>query len=134
MFSVTFVGHQGWLFASDRARVLFDGLLVEPFGHKGLVGRVFPPRALDVARFPALDAVFVSHEHEDHFNVPSLNRLERAVPLYLSARSSTAARAIVAEMGFTRVAFFEPDVPLTIGDLELHFFSPDFVRENHSDE
>ncbi len=134
MFAATFMGHQGWLFSGDKARVLFDGLLVEPFGHWGQVGKVYPPRQLEVARFPALDAVFVSHEHEDHFSIPSFNRLSRDIPLYLSIRSSSAARAIVAEMGFSRVHFFEPGVAVTIGDLELHFFTPDFLHENHADE
>ena len=134
MFAVTFIGHQGWLFATDTTRVLFDALLVEPFGHKGMVGKVFPPRHVAVERFPAIDAAFFSHEHEDHFNVPSLNRLSRDIPIYLSARSSSAARTLLAEMGFRRVERFEPGQPVTVGDLELHFFAPDFLRENHSDE
>lgn len=134
MFSVTFVGHQGWLFSSQSTRVLFNPLLVEPFGHKGMVGKLYPPRQLSVEQFPAIDAVFISHEHEDHFNIPSLNRLSRDITLYLSTRSSSAARRIVAEMGFHRVELFEPGRAATVGDLELHFFSPDFVRENHSDE
>src|SRR5262245_61294880 len=71
----TFLGHQGWMFATAGARILVDALLVEPFGHGGGVGLVWPPRKLDIEAMPPVDAVIFTHEHEDHFNIPSVNRL-----------------------------------------------------------
>ena len=134
MFSTTFLGHQGWLFQTERATVLVDGLLYEDFGAShALEYRVWPPRQLDLAAFPKLDALVLSHEHDDHFDIPSLAKLDRAIPIWLSSRSSTAARAILTEMGFT-VHALVPGVPARFGDLEVIPFAGDHVATNCGDE
>src|SRR5262245_45272634 len=101
MFSTTFLGHQGWLFSTEETRLLGDPLLFEDFGHRGLNMRVCPPRRLVLSELPSIHAVLLSHEHEDHFHIPSLNRLDRRVPILLSSRSSQAARGLLEEMGFS---------------------------------
>jgi hypothetical protein len=129
----TFLGHQGWLFATDETRILVDPLLVEEIGHAGALGCIYPPRSLDVRSFPPINAVFLTHEHEDHFNIPSLNRLDRKIPIYLPERSSIAARRILEEMGF-RVSLVSPGDVLAIGDLDIYTFSPDHRGGQHADE
>ena len=134
MFATTFLGHQGWMFQSDRAAVLVDPLLCEEFGAAhALEYRVWPPRVLAPEAFPRLDAVVLSHEHDDHFDLPSLAKLDRAIPIWLSARSSTAAREILARMGFT-VHALVPGVPVRFADLELVPFAGDHVGVNCGDE
>lgn len=133
MFAVTFLGHQGWLFATRETRILVDPLLVEPIGHRGLIGRAHPPRRLDPAGFPPIDAVFISHEHEDHFNVPSLHRLDRRIPVYLSERSSDGARRFLAELGF-EVGTIAVDETLAIGDLLFTALPADHLRVSNGDE
>lgn len=134
VFAVTFLGHQGWLFRSDRACVAVDPLLFEHFGAQhGLEYQVFPPRRLDLARFPALDAVVLTHEHDDHFDIPSLARLSRKIPIHLSARSSSAAHRILREMGF-QVVPLEPGVPVTFDDLEVIPLAGDHVNVDCGDE
>jgi len=120
MFTVTFLGHQSWMFSSGSTNVLLDPLLCEGFGHdpRGHGFDVFPPRRIEFSRCPPIDAVLFSHEHEDHFNVPSIERLDRRIPIHLSARSSTAARAILAELGFT-VELLRPGKPFAVGDLAI---------------
>lgn len=133
MFRATFLGHQGWLFSTESSSVLVDPLLVEEFGHDGRLGRVFPPRILNEALFPTIDGVFITHEHEDHFNVPSLNRLDRTIQVYLSGRSSSAARSILGEMGFN-VTLVMPGSDVLIGDLRISPFSPNHIEVDNSDE
>jgi len=134
VFSTTFLGHQGWLFQSDRAAVLVDPLLCEDFGQAhALEYRVWPPRVFDFAQFPRLDAVVLSHEHDDHFDLPSLAKLDRAIPIYLSARSSRAARQILADLGFT-VHALSPGMPVRFGDLEVVPFAGDHIGANCGDE
>ena len=132
MFAATFLGHQGWLFSSSRARLLVDPLLVGPFGHGGVVGSVYPPRRVDPKAFPPVDAVLITHEHEDHFNLPSLNRLDRRIPIYLSALSSTAARTIVREMGFD-LRLVRGGDHFAVGDLEVFTFRADHVGSASSE-
>ncbi len=120
MFEVTFLGHQGWHFASGGTNVLLDPLLCADFGQdpRGNGFDVFPPRHLDFASCPPIDAVLFSHEHEDHFNIPSIERLDRDIPIFISVRSSAAANQILEELGF-RVRPLEPGVEIEIGALRV---------------
>ncbi len=134
MLSTTFLGHQGWMFQGKDACILVDPLLGEDFGHAhALEYRVFPPRVLKPELFPKLDAVVLSHEHDDHFDIPSLAKLDRKIPIFLSSRSSSAARAILGEMGFS-VHPLVPGRKLTVGDLELTPFCGDHVSLDCGDE
>jgi L-ascorbate metabolism protein UlaG (beta-lactamase superfamily) len=134
MFGTTFLGHQGWYFQSQTASFLVDPLLCADFGDLHALGyQVFPPRVFGPESFPRLDAVFLSHEHDDHFDIPSLAKLDRAIPIHLSARSSVAARRILTTMGF-EVRPLVPGVPVTIGDLELVPSTGDHVANDCSDE
>lgn len=133
MLRATFLGHQGWLFETSRRRVLVDPLLTDSFGHGGAIGRVFPPRALEVRAMPAVDAVLLTHEHEDHFDVPSLHRLDRAIPVYLSARSSVAARRFLHGAGF-RGGLLRPGEELDLDGVCVATFTGDHVTYNQGDE
>lgn len=94
---------------------------------------VWPPRLFDFQSFPPLDAVVISHEHEDHFNLPSLNLLDRSVPVLLSGRSSVAARTVLAEMGFSTELLI-PGEGREIGSLQLMAFSPDHLATFNCEE
>ncbi len=134
VFATTFLGHQGWLVQSERAAVAIDPLLCEDFGAAhALDYKVWPPRVLDATAMPALDAVVLSHEHDDHFDIPSLAKLDRAIPIYLSSRSSNAARELLRAMGFT-VHPLVPGQPVRFGDLEVRPFCGDHVSVDCGDE
>lgn len=134
VFATTFLGHQGWLVRTERACILIDPLLREDFGEvHALEYRVFPPRVITAEAFPPIDAVVLSHEHDDHFDIPSLARLDRKIPIHLSARSSSAVGDVLAAMGFT-VHPWLPGVPTRIGDLEALPFAGDHVTVNCGDE
>jgi hypothetical protein len=135
VFSVTFLGHQGWLFQSKRACLLVDPLLRESFGDsQALEYKVWPPRQWKQEALPAIDGVVLSHEHDDHFDIPSLARLDRKIPVWLSSRSSSAARTILSEMGFAEVHPLVPGTPVVLKDLELHPFAGDHMSVNCGDE
>lgn len=133
MFSATFLGHQGWLFATETTHLLVDPLLTERFGHGGALGVVYPPRRIDPSAFPPVDGVVLTHEHDDHFDIPSLHRLDRRIPVWLSSRSSVAARDVLRAMGFV-VHALEPDAELAVGDLRYRTFVADHAGGQHGDE
>lgn len=133
MLQITFLGHQGWLFETETTRVLLDPLLGDGFGHGGLAGVLHPPRRIELAAFPPIDAVVITHEHDDHFDVPSLDRLDRAIPIHLSARSSEAAHGLLREMGF-RVHPLHAESELAIGDLRYRTFVADHRDGRNGDE
>jgi len=94
---------------------------------------VWPPREFRFSELPALDAVVVSHEHEDHFNIPSLHMLDRGIPILMSSRASFAAQAMLSEMGFRSVALAPGEV-FSFGDLQIVPFSPDHLVSFNADE
>ncbi|HEV7691517.1 MAG TPA: MBL fold metallo-hydrolase [Hyphomonadaceae bacterium] len=133
LLETTFLGHQGWQFATANTRILVDPLLVEPFGHGGAVGVVYPPRVLDVLAMAPVDAVIFTHEHEDHFNIPSLNRISRDIPIYAPERSSLAMRRFLEEAGFT-VRLMAAGQTIKWSDLHFSCFAPDHLRHEEQDE
>jgi hypothetical protein len=134
MLSTTFLGHQGWLFQSKSSCFLVDPLLCEEFGQvHALEYRVYPPRLFTFEHFPKVNAVVLTHEHDDHFDIPSLARLERTIPIFLSSRSSTAAQQILREMGFT-VHPLVPGKSVSFADLEFTPFCGAHTSFNNNDE
>jgi hypothetical protein len=117
MFSVTYLGHQGWLLQGGRSRILVDPLLTDEYS-PGFEAEIYPPRTFDYRRFPAIDAVVLSHEHADHVNLPSLALLDRDVPILLPARSARALHEAIAELGF-RVLPSRTGDTFTVGEAEV---------------
>lgn len=127
-FQATYFGWQGWLFETGRTAIAIDPLLVDQVGrgprHTRIDFMFREARELTLARLPPLDALVLSHEHEDHFNVPTLVRLDRRIPLYVSRRVSAAARSLLGELGFA-VHYVDHGETLAIGDLEVRLFGAD---------
>jgi hypothetical protein len=113
--AATFLGHQGWLLSAGDSHVLVDPLLGERFG---LLGVPYPPRRFVLDELPAISAVIVTHEHDDHFDPASLADLPRNVPIYLPRRASLAAWTVLREIGF-EVRALEPGDELWIGDMRM---------------
>ncbi|HEX8113336.1 MAG TPA: MBL fold metallo-hydrolase, partial [Kofleriaceae bacterium] len=124
----TYFGWQGWLFETDRAAVAIDPLLVDQVGRGPRHTRIDfvfrEAREVNLDRLPPLDALVLSHEHEDHFSVPTLVRLDRRIPLYVSRRVSAAARGLLTELGFA-VRYVDHGDTLAFGDLEVRLFGAD---------
>jgi hypothetical protein len=131
----TFLGHQGWIVQTDRAAILIDPLLDEHFGQFPEAGlRVYPPRRIDFGQLPPIDAVFISHEHDDHLQLATLARISREVPVFLSDRSSWAAQRILEDMEFS-VERVSDGTTVETGDLRLTAFGADLTQgEGFHDE
>jgi hypothetical protein len=136
MLAATYIGHSGWLLETSTTIIAVDPLLGESFG-RGSDGAVYPnlwpPRIFKMSSFPAVDAVIITHEHEDHFHLPSLNMFSRDIPILISARSSYAVRQMLEEMGFS-VSRWQPGVSRTIGSAHLHSLSGDHYGMPNGDE
>lgn len=119
------------MFSGKLGRVLLDPLLDEGFGHLSLVGRVYPPRIIDLTKWPAVDAVFLTHEHEDHFNIATLKCLDTHIPIYISNRSSMALAEILKEAGF-HVRAWAAGKAIRIGDLDIIGFPTNYLEQNNT--
>src|SRR5690242_9067433 len=125
MFEVTCLGHHCFLFASDGGAILVDPILMPNMGFTRSVGLTpWPARELELEGFPAIDAVFLTHEHQGHVDFRSLNLIDRRVPIHCSARSSIALVGALREMGFV-VHRMRPGDEILAGSLRLHALTAD---------
>lgn len=72
---VTLLGHASVLVELDGATCLMDPVLADPFEEGTVVS--CPRRTIDVDRLTSIDLLVVSHRHPDHFDLPSLARIDR---------------------------------------------------------
>jgi hypothetical protein len=137
MLSVTFLGWQGWMVASEATHILVDPLLGGTVGNGPVATRheslIWPPRQFHPDACPPIDAIVISHEHEDHFDIASLAQLDRAIEVIASARMSLAARTMLSEMGF-RVRWLYPGERARLGRIEIMFVTPDHRESGTTDE
>jgi hypothetical protein len=122
---VTHLGHQTMLLEHDDTEILLDPLLLQSFGegYSPSPMRMFPPRSIDSERFTNLAAVFISHEHFDHFNVASLNLLPRQTPIFVGQNMLDAVVTTISELGFavTRAPFQQE---LNFGGISVSLWPP----------
>ncbi|MEN0059854.1 MAG: MBL fold metallo-hydrolase [Bdellovibrio sp.] len=109
--------HAGYLFEYEGTTIAFDPLFENPFSKNCYV---FPEVELDTSPLPELklDAIFISHYHDDHFSLTSLNLLDRQIPIYIFSLFEELLDLIRA-LGFTKVYPIEILRPISIGPLEV---------------
>ncbi|MFE6867742.1 MBL fold metallo-hydrolase [Kitasatospora sp. NPDC057692] len=119
---LTFLGHQTWLVQGGGHRVLIDPVLEETFGLPGRAEcRVWPPRRIDAGLMPRPDAVVLTHEHLDHFHLPSLDLLDRQVPVYTGPLLPAPVEEAIVRLGFT-VRRVDHTAPIELGDLRVTLY------------
>ncbi|MEG0043528.1 MAG: MBL fold metallo-hydrolase, partial [Massilia sp.] len=105
--------HAGYVFACEGATIAFDTIFENPFSRNC---HAFPDVRFDVAaiRRQHFDAVFISHFHDDHCSLDSLDLLDRATPLYIYCIFD-ALFEMVRQLGFTHVHPLRLNTPVTVG-------------------
>jgi L-ascorbate metabolism protein UlaG (beta-lactamase superfamily) len=118
---LTRLQHASVLYRGRDAGILVDPHLHSPYEPAGLQ-RTFSRAHLE----GRVDAILISHGHEDHWHIPSLMTFPRDTLIVVphvprpTMLCPDFAR-VLRELGFTRVVtlpWFAP--PLVVGDLEVH--------------
>jgi L-ascorbate metabolism protein UlaG (beta-lactamase superfamily) len=82
----TWIGHASWLVQTARGNFLFDPVFSDRTSPVQWAGpqRVHPP-GLALEALPKIDTVFLSHDHYDHCDTPTLRWLAKAHgPLFVT--------------------------------------------------
>jgi len=95
---ITMVGHACVHVETDGCRILFDPLLHDP--HQDDIFAVCPSRKVHLDRIPPVDVIVISHQHLDHFDIPSLALLPRTAEVLFPKDS--LIDEILAELGFKK--------------------------------
>lgn len=109
--------HAGYLFESDKTRIAFDPIFENPFSRNCYA---YPTVQFEYAKIKALklDAIFISHDHDDHCSLESLQYLNRETPVYLYCRHEEIF-SLIRELGFLKVHSLQTDVAVQVGSFEV---------------
>jgi Predicted Zn-dependent hydrolases of the beta-lactamase fold len=117
MITVSRILHAGYIFDDGKTKIAFDTIFENPFSRNCYA---FPSVKFDLEQVRALklDAVFISHFHDDHCSFESLNSLDRSTPIYMFCVYEEMFEWI-KELGFTQVYPLTLSSPVTIGDFKI---------------
>lgn len=114
---VSRVLHAGYIFESGATRVVFDPLFETPFSRNC---HAFPSVRFDHAALKHLrfDAVFISHFHDDHCSLESLDLIDRRTPIYAYCLFDELFDWI-RELGFVEVHHLHLNQRVCVGDFQI---------------
>jgi hypothetical protein len=111
--TVSRILHAGYVFECAGTQIVCDPIFEQPFSRNC---HAFPPVRFDQERIrgwrPA--AVFISHFHDDHCSMESLDLLDRATPIYLYCLFDEMFE-LIRELGFSDVRPLHIDAPVSAG-------------------
>ena len=109
--------HAGYVFEHEGTRIAFDTIFENPFSRNC---HAFPEVRFDHAqiRCQRFDAVFISHFHDDHCSLESLDLLDRATPLHIYCIFDELFD-MVRQLGFTQVHPLRLNVAVEVGPFQV---------------
>ena len=109
--------HAGYVFECEGTRIAFDTIFENPFSRNC---HAFPQVRFDhdKIRQQRFDAVFISHFHDDHCSLESLDLLDRSTPIHIYCLFDELF-AMVRALGFVNVEPLAIDVPVQVGPLTV---------------
>ncbi len=115
--TVSRILHAGYVFESAKTKIAFDPIFENPFSRNCYA---FPKVSFDLNAIRALrlDAVFISHYHDDHCSLESLNLLSRETPIYLYCIHDEMFE-IIRTLGFNRVQPLFLNTPIQVGTFTI---------------
>lgn len=109
--------HAGYVFECDATRIAFDTIFENPFSRNC---HAFPALRFDeeAIRRQRFDAVFISHFHDDHCSLESLDLLDRATPIYLYCIFEELFD-MLRRLGFHEVHALRLNEPVAVGPFQV---------------
>ena len=75
----------------------------------------YPPH-IDVNDLPKLDAIWISHEHSDHYHEPTLSLFDKNIPIYLTKFDDERLVQRIKKLGFKNVIEIKTGEPVYLTD------------------
>lgn len=122
---VTYIGHACIMIESGGSRILMDPWLVDPTYHGAWWH--YPPLALGVKDLPKIDYLYISHEHPDHFDPPTLEYLDKDVQVIIANYRRKRFRDRIRAIGFRHIneVEFGEVIPCGGDGLTVRLIPPD---------
>jgi len=121
---LTYLGHAAMMLESGGKRILMDPWLTDPTYHGSWWH--FPPLALGPRDLPRIDYIYISHEHADHFDPPTLQQLSKDVQIVIADFRNKRFRDRIAALGFETIHELRWEQPFPWAEgCSLRLIAPD---------
>jgi UDP-MurNAc hydroxylase len=121
---LTYLGHAAILAEAGGTTLLMDPWLTDPTYHGSWWH--YPPLRLGVHDLPRIDHLYVSHEHADHFDPPTLAQLDKRTHVIIANFRRKRFRDRIAALGFERITELDFGEDFVCpGGLTLRLIPPD---------
>jgi len=122
---VTYLGHAAIMLEAGGTRILMDPWLTDPT-YYGTWWH-FPPLELGVRDLPRLDYLYISHEHPDHFDPPTLAQLDKDIHVVIPRFKKRRLYDTLAHLGFRQITELAYEEPFACGAQgpTVHLIRPD---------
>lgn len=109
--------HAGYTFQTEKSFIAFDPLFENLFSVNCFA---YPAIEFnfDQIKKLKLDAVFISHYHDDHCSLESLNYLDKKTPIYMYTVFDEFIH-LIKDLGFTHVYPLKLNESVVIGDITV---------------
>lgn len=109
--------HAGYVFECEQVKIAFDPIFENPFSVNAFA---YPSVQFDIEKIKKIkwDAVFISHYHDDHCSLESLNLLDKNTPIYIYCVFEELLDWI-KELGFKQVQALELNSAISIGPIDV---------------
>ena len=110
---ITVVSAAGLLFEWKGFNILSDPWMVGPCMLGSWTN--YPPE-LGINDLPKLDAIWISHEHSDHYHEPTLSHLDKNIPVYITKFDDGHLVARLSKLGFNNIIQIKTGEPMFLTD------------------
>jgi UDP-MurNAc hydroxylase len=122
---VTYIGHACILIESGGKHLLMDPWMVDPTYHGAWWH--YPALVHEPKDLPKIDYLYISHEHPDHFDPPTLAQINKDAEILIADFRHKRFRDRIRACGFERITelSFAVPYPLAGSDMEVRLVPPD---------
>ncbi len=109
--------HAGYLFECQNTQIVFDPIFENPFSRNcfAFPSVNFNHEQIQKEKF---SAVFISHFHDDHCSMESLNLIDRSTPIYMFCVFDEMFD-LIRQLGFTEVYSLDLNIHIQVGPFEV---------------
>lgn len=113
------VSHCTFALAAEGTLLLIDPFFSGSFWWKDRLEKHLDSPACAIEQFQQCDAILVSHEHEDHFDVQALRTLMQQTPAVLYAPQLVVDLALQANLPADRIKAAKPGESFDVGPMRV---------------
>ena len=92
----------------------------------------YPPSGISVSSLPKIDAIWISHEHSDHFNENTLSLIDKSTKIYVPDFDDCRLEKLVRKLGFKNITSMASGKLFSLSDKinAVSFVSGSFWNDN----